>query len=161
MRSSVPKTWLNIPRAQRPPVLCVDDDVGVVLTLDRILSGRFNVTAATGGLEALEAVRNAKTPFAFVISDIRMPDLGGIALMQCVRKLAPTTVRILHTAYPDRESTQAAIEHGGVFRILVKPCNLDLIVATAEAALREHVVQRDGAPSTPDGPAAPAPSITT
>lgn len=142
MRSSAPTTWLNPPRAPRPRVLCVDDDVNVVLTIRRILGGRFDVTPAVGGRAGLETVRAATEPFAAVVSDIRMPDLPGIALMHQIRQIAPRTVRILLTAYPDRESTLAAIEHGDVFRILVKPCPPDLLIATVTAAVEQH--QRDG-----------------
>lgn len=142
MRTSAPSTWLNPPRPPRPRVLCVDDDVNVVLTIRRILGGRFEVTPVVGGRAGLEAVRTAAEPFAVVVSDIRMPDLPGIALMQQLREIAPATVRILLTAYPDRESTIAAIEHGGVFRILVKPCAPDLLISTVAAAVEQH--QRDG-----------------
>jgi DNA-binding NtrC family response regulator len=142
MTSSAPRSWLALPRPPRPPVMCVDDDVNVVLTVQRILAGRFDVTAIVGGRSALEAVCKATTPFAAVIADIRMPDLPGIALMQCIRRVSPETVRVLLTAYPDRDSTLAAIEHGDVFRILVKPASPDLIVATMEAAVRRHYGQR-------------------
>lgn len=142
MRSSAPTTWLTPTRAPRPRVLCVDDDVNVVFTIRRILGGRFDVTPAVGGRAGLEAVRTAAEPFAVVVSDIRMPDLPGIALMKMLRELAPDTVRILLTAYPDRESTIAAIEQGEVFRILVKPCAPDRLISTVAAAVEQH--QRHG-----------------
>lgn len=138
MPGSTPSTWLTPPRAPRPRVLCVDDDVNVVLTIRRILGGRFDVTPVVGGRAGLEAVRAAAEPFAAVVSDIRMPDLPGIALMQMLREIAPNTVRILLTAYPDRESTIAAIEQGEVFRILVKPCAPDLLLNTVSAAVEHH-----------------------
>lgn len=142
MTSSAPRSWLALPRPPRPPVLCVDDDVSVVLTVRRILAGRFDVTAVVGGRAALEAVCKATTPFAAVISDIRMPDLPGIALMQCIRRVSPETGRILLTAYPDRESTIAGVEHGDVFRILVKPASPDLLIATTESAVRRYYGRR-------------------
>lgn len=150
--SSAPRSWLDLPRAARVRVLCVDDDVNVVLTVQRILAGRFDVTAVVGGRAALEAVRTADAPFAVVVSDIRMPDLPGIALMQCIRQLAPATVRVLLTAYPDRETLLAAMEHGDVYRVLVKPCTPDLLVATVDAAVRLHEAQL-GAGARPEGAA--------
>lgn len=138
MYSSTPHSWLTLPKAARERVLCVDDDVNVVLTVQRILSGRFDVTAVVGGAAALEALRTADAPFAAVVADIRMPGLSGIALLQCVRQMAPATMRILLTAYPDRESVAAAAEHGDVYRVLVKPCPPDLLVSTVEGAVRRH-----------------------
>lgn len=138
MYRSTPRSWLSLPKPARDRVLCVDDDVNVVLTVQRILTGRFDVTAIVGGSAALEAIRTAEAPFAAIVSDIRMPDLPGIALMQCVRQLAPATVRVLLTAYPDRESALAAVDLGDVYRILVKPCSPDLLMATVDSAVRRH-----------------------
>lgn len=135
---STPRSWLILPRPARERVLCVDDDVSVVLTVQRILAGRFDVTAVVGGNAALEAVRTAESPFAAIVADIRMPDLPGIALMQCVRQIAPATARVLLTAYPDRESVVAAAEHGDVYRILAKPCAPDLLLSTVGGAVRQH-----------------------
>jgi len=136
--SSTPHSWLALPKSARERVLCVDDDVNVVLTVQRILSGRFDVTAVVGGAPALEALRTAESPFAVIVADIRMPDLSGIALLQCVRRMTPSTTRVLLTAYPDRESVSAAAEYGDVYRILAKPCSPDLLVSTVEGAVRRH-----------------------
>jgi DNA-binding NtrC family response regulator len=136
--SSTPHSWLTLPRPARERVLCVDDDVKVVLTVQRILAGRYDVSAIVGGAAALEAVRTSDSPFAAVIADIRMPDLSGIALLQCVRRIAPMTMRVLLTAYPDRDSVAAAAEHCDVYRVLVKPCPPDLLVSTVEGAVRRH-----------------------
>lgn len=138
MYRSAPRPWLTLPKPARERVLCVDDDVNVVLTVQRILAGRFDVTAVVGGNAALEAVRAAESPFAAIVADIRMPDLSGIALLQCVRRLAPSTMRVLLTAYPDRDSVVAAAEHGGVYRVLAKPCTPDLLLSTVEGAARRH-----------------------
>lgn len=138
MYRSTPRSWLTLPKPARERVLCVDDDVNVVLTVQRILAGRFDVTAIVGGTAALETIRTAESPFAAIVADIRMPDLSGIALLQCVRQIAPATVRVLLTAYPDRESVSAAAEHGDVYRILAKPCAPDLLLSTVEGAVRRH-----------------------
>jgi len=138
MYRSTPRSWLTLPKPARERVLCVDDDVNVVLTVQRILAGRYDVTALVGGNAALEAVRTAESPFAVIVADIRMPDLPGLALMQCVRQLAPATTRVLLTAYPDRESVTAALAYGDVYRILAKPCTPDLLLATVDGAVRRH-----------------------
>lgn len=138
MYSSTPHSWLTLPKPARERVLCVDDDVKVVLTVQRILAGRYDVTAVVGGTAALETVRTVQSPFAAIVSDIRMPDLSGIALLQCVRRIAPMTMRVLLTAYPDRDSVAAAAEHCDVYRVLAKPCEPDLLVATVAGAVRRH-----------------------
>ena len=151
MYSSTPHSWLTLPKPARERVLCVDDDVNVVLTVQRILSGRFDVTAVVGGAPALEALRAAESPFAVIVADIRMPDLSGIALLQCVRRMTPSTTRVLLTAYPDRESVAAAAEHGDVYRILAKPCPPHLLLSTVEGAVRRHCELRAAESSTQPG----------
>ena len=152
MYSSTPHSWLALPKSARERVLCVDDDVNVVLTVQRILSGRFDVTAVVGGAPALEALRTAESPFAVIVADIRMPDLSGIALLQCVRRMTPSTTRVLLTAYPDRESVAAAAEHGDAYRILAKPCSPDLLVSTVEGAVRRHRELRAAESAAESGP---------
>ena len=145
MYSSTPHSWLNLPKPARERVLCVDDDVKVVLTAQRILAGRYDVSAVVGGTAGLETVRTAQSPFAAIVADIRMPDLSGIALLQCVRRIAPMTMRVLLTAYPDRDSVAAAAEHCDVYRVLAKPCHPDLLVSTVEGAVRRHCELRAAA----------------
>ena len=63
----------------RPRILVVDDEPGMLRTLERILSTRYDVRAARLPSAALDAA-NAGS-FDVAILDVRMPEMDGFALM--------------------------------------------------------------------------------
>lgn len=136
-------------RASAPRVLCVDDDAAVLRALRRVLAGTYDVAIAVGGLAGLEAIRDASPPFAVVITDLRMPELSGIGLLQCVRQQSPQTTRVLLTGNADVASATAAVNAGEVFRFLAKPCAPDALLEAVGAAYAHH--QRLTSPPRVDG----------
>jgi DNA-binding NtrC family response regulator len=122
----------------RPRILCVDDNESVLRMITTVLSRRFEVTSVTDGMEALEIARNAKLPFDVIISDLRMPGITGIGLLQCMKQLSPNTVRVLFTGNADFEAAIAAINASEVFRLVTKPCNPADLFTAIEAACVEH-----------------------
>ena len=114
---------------RRPRVLCVDDDPDVLETVRRVLMRRFEVTAVLGGLNGLQLVWTAETPFHVIVSDLRMPALTGLGLLQCVRDASPRTVRILLTGYAETAAAVAAVNAADVFRFLTKPFDPALLLA--------------------------------
>lgn len=119
-------------------VLCVDDEPAVLRATRRVLARHFDVTMAAGGLAALDAVRQAKLPFAAVLSDLRMPELNGIGLLQCVRQHAPETTRVLLTGNADIAAAVDAVNAGEVFRFLTKPCPPEKLIEAVNAACAQH-----------------------
>ncbi len=119
-------------------VLCVDDDPAVLRATRRVLATRFNVTMAIGGLAALDAVRGSSTPFAVVVTDLSMPELSGIGLLQCVRQHSPETARVLLTGRADVTSAIDAVNAGEVFRFLTKPCPPESLLDAVADACAHH-----------------------
>lgn len=76
----------------RKRILIVDDDKQVLFVLDRILSRidkKYEITTARNGREAL---KNAtETRFDLLITDLRMPDIGGVALTKAITALNTST----------------------------------------------------------------------
>jgi ActR/RegA family two-component response regulator len=116
----------------------VDDDPAVLRATTRVLATRFDVTMAIGGPAALDAVRQAALPFAAVVSDLRMPELSGIGLLQCVRQHAPHTSRVLLTGNADVPSAVDAVNAGEIFRFLTKPCPPEALIEAITAACAQH-----------------------
>ncbi len=114
-------------------VLVVDDDVDVLQSTARMLRGFGNylVGEAQSGEEALELM--ALEPFDIVISDIGMPGLDGIGLLQRVHERDPFVPVVLFTGSPDVDTAIRALEHGA-FRYLTKPVNLDAMRKVLERA---------------------------
>ena len=103
-------------------VLIVDDDPVVRASLAEAL-------ADDGiGAEVAETASHALASFErvapdVVLSDIRMPDMDGLALLQLLRERAPSVDVVLMTAFDDMPTVVSAMR-GGAVEFLVKPINL-------------------------------------
>jgi CheY-like chemotaxis protein len=97
----------------------------------------FEVLGATSGAEGLVALRD-RGPFAVVVSDMRMPKMDGAAFLGHARALAPDTTRVLLTGFSELEAAIRAINQGGVFRFLTKPCAQADLRAAIDAAVEQH-----------------------
>lgn len=122
-------------------VLCVDDDPNILAGYRRILHARFAIDTARGAKEALTMVQE-QGPYAVVVSDLRMPEMDGIALLARVRELSPDTVRIVLTGFADIQMAMAAVNEGNVFRLLSKPCPPEHFARALEAGLQQYRLQR-------------------
>jgi FixJ family two-component response regulator len=117
----------------KPRVICVDDEPQVLSGLTLHLRRRYEVEIATSGAAGLELL--AKTPAAaVVISDMRMPGMSGAEFLAKACDAHPSTSRILLTGHADVDAAIAAVNHGHVFRFLVKPCPPPELMKAVEAA---------------------------
>lgn len=107
-------------------ILLVDDDGAVVAGLRNVLRTArrpWSVRTAGGGPAALEAM--AVEPADVVVSDMRMPGMDGVALLDRIRGSWPGTARILLSGWADAGSITRA---GSVaHRYLLKPCDADTL----------------------------------
>jgi EAL domain-containing protein (putative c-di-GMP-specific phosphodiesterase class I) len=121
-------------------VLLVEDDPIVRQAYSKVLrSGGHALETACDGVEALEKVRRGD--FDAVVSDINMPRLSGIELLQRLRDLALDVPVVLVTGGPALESAVRAVEYGA-FRYLTKPVDIDALLETVTRAAREGSERR-------------------
>jgi two-component system NtrC family sensor kinase len=117
-------------------VLVADDEPGIrdLLAWELGAFGHEVVTAADG-LEALE--RFGEAEFDLVVSDVRMPRLGGLGLLRELKRRAPDTEVVIATGYAE---LQAALEcvHHGAFDLVQKPFTADQMLATVARALERR-----------------------
>jgi thioredoxin reductase (NADPH) len=113
---------------KKPILLTVDDDADVLSAIVRDLRkqyGRdYRVLRAASGPEALSVLKELKEqnePVALVLSDQRMPQMSGIALLAEVLTLHPKSKRALLTAYADTDAAIGAINESRVDYYLLKP----------------------------------------
>jgi DNA-binding NtrC family response regulator len=100
-------------------ILLVDDEESLRMTLAANLElDGHSVFEAGDGRAAIDFLR--RNAVDLVLSDIRMPNLGGIALLQFVKKNHPDVPVVLMTAYTLVEQVRTAISEG-VFTVLKKP----------------------------------------
>jgi DNA-binding NtrC family response regulator len=107
-------------------VLVVDDDDAVRETIAETLEEEgFDVATASGAESALAAL--ARTRPDVVLSDIRMPGMGGLELLDLLRARAPDVDVLLMTAYEDMPTIARAMRDGA-FDFLVKPLRPDQLL---------------------------------
>jgi CheY-like chemotaxis protein len=123
--------------ADRPKILCVDDEPRVLDGLSLQLGRNYQILTAPNGPIGLEILRN-KGPFAVVVSDMRMPGMDGAAFLARVRAECPDAIRMLLTGYADVESAIAAVNEGQIFRFLAKPCAPELLKQAVAAGVEQY-----------------------
>jgi diguanylate cyclase (GGDEF)-like protein len=120
-----------------PSLLIVDDEPAVLGALEVLFKSRdYHVLTAENPLRALELLKDSEIAesVSVIISDYRMPGMSGIEFLQQVCRLAPETKRILLTAKSDLVTAIDAVNQGGLFRFLVKPCGYELLLEAVEDA---------------------------
>jgi DNA-binding NtrC family response regulator len=114
-------------------VLLVDDEPELRRLLYRTLSRAcFDVVAAENGRVALEAARRAR--FDVVISDVRMPCMGGLELLERLQLEEPTLPVVLISGSLELRDRPGAIALGA-FDFLAKPIQLADLQGVALRAL--------------------------
>jgi hypothetical protein len=82
--------------------------------------------------------QRAPEPFAVVVADLQMPGLSGIGLLQCIRQLAPQTVRVLLSGNADLRSAVDAVNTGEIYRFITKPYEPEHLIAMITEACEHH-----------------------
>ncbi|MAG30772.1 MAG: hypothetical protein CL908_07780 [Deltaproteobacteria bacterium] len=121
--------------SDRAHVLIVDDEQGPRESLRMILSGRYAVSAAGNGNEALDVLRTTEVDLVTV--DLNMPGMRGDELMRTIRSEFPQTEIIVITGCGSVETAIEGIRHG-VFDYLTKPFDVVQVSASVERALDRH-----------------------
>jgi DNA-binding NtrC family response regulator len=113
-------------------VLLVDDEEGYVSILSKRLARRnFEVTAAGGGAEGIQALR--KQDFDVAVLDLKMEDMDGIEVLKVFKKMLPGMSVIMLTGHGSEQAAREGIQFGA-FDYLTKPCDLeDLVEKILEA----------------------------
>ncbi|HYA66616.1 MAG TPA: nitrogen regulation protein NR(I) [Burkholderiaceae bacterium] len=128
---------VSIETTEKAQIWVVDDDRSIRWVLEKALA-RANLVARLfeSGAEVLEALKLAKPQV--LVSDIRMPGMGGIELLQEVKSRYPSLPVIIMTAYSDLESAVSAFQ-GGAFEYLPKPFDVDKAIELIRRALDESL----------------------
>lgn len=123
-----------------PRALVVDDDEALLRAHARTLTaGGFRVETAPSGEAAVKALQQHS--FDVILSDIDMPGMSGIALLERVRTHDLDVPVVIITGAPSMDTALAAMEHGAL-RYLTKPVELHTLVKVAHDAVRLHNIAR-------------------
>lgn len=102
-------------------VLYVDDEEMARKYVERTFSATYKVLTAADAESAWRIVEDPQMQVGIVVSDYRMPGQSGGELLRRIAEKFPHIIRMLVTAYADREVLLETVNTGEVFRILEKP----------------------------------------
>ena len=126
-----------------PKILIVDDELSMRELLERVFRKEgYNVNVAENGIRALELIR--ANDFDLVISDVKMPNLGGMQLLMQCRETSPDTMVILMTAYATIDKAREAFKLGAD-DFVEKPFDIDELKLVVKKALEKSKLQQENA----------------
>lgn len=123
-------------------ILLVDDEPNVLSALKRALMDEpYQILTATSGEEGLTCLQDH--PVTVVLSDERMPGIGGAEFLAQVKEKYPATIRMMLTGHASLESTMKAVNSGEIYRFFTKPwTDTDLILAL-RSAVEKHDLEEE------------------
>jgi two-component system response regulator PhcR len=124
---------MSSPSSAARSILFVDDEATSRKWFAARFGDEFTIVTAGGADQALALLAERGHEFAALVTDYRMPQSDGMKLLAAVQRGHRHLIRLLVTAYAEKDMAIAAVNQGKVLRILEKP--LDDI--TTREALRE------------------------
>ncbi len=127
----------------RPLIWVIDDDRSIRWVLEKALTRAGIAVKSFDSAQGIERLLLKQQPQA-IVSDIRMPGIDGLELLERIRQKYPNLPVIIMTAHSDLDSAVSAYQ-GGAFEYLPKPFDVDTAVelvqrAVAHAGNREERV---------------------
>jgi DNA-binding NtrC family response regulator len=114
-------------------ILVVDDDVVIRDTLCELLEYEYSCQTADTAEEALAKLESQR--FDVVLTDVSLPGLSGMELLEKVLQLYPGTPVIVISGLSDEEQAQSLMRKGA-FDYLLKPFRLEVVEGSVKRAIK-------------------------
>ncbi|HNZ64234.1 MAG TPA: sigma-54 dependent transcriptional regulator [Smithella sp.] len=122
-------------------ILIVDDELNMRLVLSAMLKKEgFDVSSASNGREALQVLQSNR--FAVVITDLKMPDIDGMALLSRIAEQHPEIPVIMITAHGTIATAVEALKKGA-FDYITKPFDLDDLKNIISKAVKTRTLKEN------------------
>jgi two-component system response regulator HydG len=127
--------------SDKPRILLIDDEKSMIETLSVLLKREgFDVLAALSGSEGIERFAESKPDL--VLTDVRMPKVSGVDVLEAIRERDPTTPVVLMTAQASLQSAIQAVNLGATHYVQ-KPFSNEELVAILRRSLDIGRVERE------------------
>lgn len=126
--------------SSKPNILIVDDEIKMTRLLEINLKNKYRVFTALKGREALEVLKSKEIDI--VLSDLKLPGINGIALLEKIKDINPNLPVVLMTAYGTIESAVEAMKKGA-FDYLVKPIKMKEVEIVLRRALTHYLLIKE------------------
>lgn len=124
-----------------PRILITDDERSIRQALKEILEyEKYEIDLAEDGEEAFGLIQ--KNEYDLILSDIKMPKLDGLGLLEKVKAIKPEQSFILITGHGDVETAVSAIQNGA-YDFIQKPLDLNRLLVTVKNALENKELNKD------------------
>lgn len=101
-------------------ILFVDDEINILKALQRLMrKSGYETDYASSGKEALEKID--RETFSVIVTDMRMPGMSGVELVQKANEKDRLSVKIVLSGYSDIEDIMSAINGGHIHSYITKP----------------------------------------
>jgi DNA-binding NtrC family response regulator len=116
-------------------ILAVDDELDMLTLLKMIIEGYTDhqVTVTNNPLEAVDLLEREQ--FDLVLTDLKMPGMDGMELLELAKKKDEEALVMVITAYGSLESAEEAMAKGA-FDFITKPFRKEQILVTIDRAMR-------------------------
>lgn len=124
-------------------ILVVDDEPNMLRLLKTILTDKtgYEVETTNNPLE-VEKLLKEQGPFQVVVTDLKMPLVDGIDLIDIIRRIDDSIPIIIITAYGTLETAEEAIQKGA-YDFITKPFRKESILITVKRALEWKRIQQE------------------
>lgn len=127
----------SIPRGHGERVLLVEDELAVQRMSIKVLQRyAYTVVPASDGVEALDIYINDPTGFALVLSDVVMPNMDGLTLINHILEINPGQKIIMNSGYTDEKVDWSGIETRKI-TFLHKPFTVEKLITTVHDVLAD------------------------
>lgn len=134
---------------KKPRVLIIDDDSSITDALSIVLPDEgFDPVFADNGRDGLERAKQGD--IETVVTDLRMPGIGGMELIQTLRQIKPKLPIIMITAHGTTETAIKAMQKGA-FEYLLKPYEIPELLEVMKRAVDSHRLSANAVKIDVDG----------
>ncbi len=124
-------------------ILFVDDNKVILKSLQNLFADEaYILHFAKDGPGALDLLADGLQP-AVIVTDQEMPGMSGAEFLHEAKKIRPEAMRMMLTGYSDFKAAMDAVNHSGIFRLILKPWDNDDLKQAVDDAVHYYKVRLD------------------
>ena len=129
---------------QKPTIMIVDDEDNMLQSLNSLFSENYQVITARNGKEALEIIDDLEYPedISVIIADQRMKEITGVELLIKLKKIIPYTIRIILTAFDEKDVIKKAVNEAQIYQFILKPFDPEELKLRIKCAVEAFALQQ-------------------
>jgi two-component system cell cycle response regulator len=130
---------------QKPTIMIVDDEENMLQSLETLFSENYKVITARDGKEALEIIEEEMEypeDISVIIADQRMKGLTGVELLIQLKDIIPETIRIILTAFDEKDVIKKAVNEAQIYQFILKPFDPEELKLRIKCAVEAFALQQ-------------------